>query len=161
MFQVGEYTFEITIHVVNKVERRTTQSANVKELRFSKNIGWSQFAYLKLRKTRSGFSIPLDFEIAKVAYILFIVFQFILPSNLTLKVFLCLFYEENTEVQNLLQSNDTVRSHGFPHTTLEIKGHNFFVEHPIDLKFSGNNAMLSKYCKTILCFSSDEQTVRN
>ena len=59
--------FEITNDVVNMVERRTTQSENVKELRFSKNIGWSQFAYLKLRKTRSGFSIPLDFEIAKVA----------------------------------------------------------------------------------------------
>ena len=61
------YTFEITIDVVNMVEMRTTQSENVKELRLSKNIGWSQFAYLKLRKTRSGFSIPLDFEIAKVA----------------------------------------------------------------------------------------------
>ena len=69
MCQVGEYTFEITFDVVNMVERRTTQSENVKELRFSKNIGWSQFAYLKLRKTRSGFSIPLDFEIAKVACI--------------------------------------------------------------------------------------------
>ena len=67
MCQVGEYTFEITIDVVNMVERRTTQCVNVKELRFSKNICWSQFAYLKLRKTRSGFSIPLDFEIAKVA----------------------------------------------------------------------------------------------
>ena len=67
MCQVEEYTFEITIDMVNMVERRTTQSENVKELRFSKNIGWSQFAYLKLRKTRSGFSIPLDFEIAKVA----------------------------------------------------------------------------------------------
>ena len=66
MCQVGEYTFEITIDV-NMVERRTTQPENVKELRFSKNIGWSQFAYLKLRKTRSGFSISLDFEIAKVA----------------------------------------------------------------------------------------------
>ena len=54
------------------VERRTTQSENVKELRFSKNIGWSQFAYLKLRKTRSGFSIPLDVEIAKV-YIAYMV----------------------------------------------------------------------------------------
>ena len=71
MCQVGEYTFEIPIDVVNMVERRTTQSKNVKELRFSKNIGWSQFAYLKLRKTRSGFSIPLDFEIAKVACISF------------------------------------------------------------------------------------------
>ena len=70
MCQVGEYTFEITIDVVNMVERRTTQSENVEELRFSKNIGWSQFAYLKLCKTRSGFSIPLDFEIAKVACIL-------------------------------------------------------------------------------------------
>ena len=69
MCQVGEYTFEITIDVVNMVERRTTQSENVKELRFSKNIGWSQFAYLKLHRTRSGFSIPLDFEIAKVACI--------------------------------------------------------------------------------------------
>ena len=68
MCQVREYTFEITIDVVNMVERRTTQSENVKELRFSKTIGWSQFAYLKLRKTRSGFSIPLDFEIAKVAW---------------------------------------------------------------------------------------------
>ena len=29
------------------------------------NLGWSQFAYLELRK--SSFSIPLDFEIAKVA----------------------------------------------------------------------------------------------
>ena len=73
MCQVGEYTFEITIDVVNMVERRTTQFENEKELRFSKNIGWSQFAYLKLRKTRSGFSIPLDFEIAKVACISFIV----------------------------------------------------------------------------------------
>ena len=67
MCQVGEYTFEITIDVVNMVEMRTTQSENVKELRLSKNFVWSQFAYLKLRKTRSGFSIPLDFEIAKVA----------------------------------------------------------------------------------------------
>ena len=32
MCQVGEYMFEITIDVVNKVERRTTQSENVKEL---------------------------------------------------------------------------------------------------------------------------------
>ena len=31
---------------------------------------WFQFAYLELRKTRSVFSIPLDFEIAKVACIL-------------------------------------------------------------------------------------------
>ena len=38
MCQVGEYTFEITMDVVNMVERRTTQSENVKELRFSKNI---------------------------------------------------------------------------------------------------------------------------
>ena len=71
MCQVGEYTFEISIDVVNMVERRTTQSENVKELRFSKNIGRSQFAYLKLRKTRSGFSIPLDFEIAAVACTIF------------------------------------------------------------------------------------------
>ena len=78
MCQVGEYTFEITIDVVNMVERRTTQSENVKELRFSKNIAWSQFAYLKLRKTRSGFSIPLDFEIAKVACIYKIYFRRIL-----------------------------------------------------------------------------------
>ena len=33
------------------------------------NLGWSQFAYLELRKTRSSFSIPLDIEIAKVACI--------------------------------------------------------------------------------------------
>ena len=80
MCQVGKYTFEITIDVVNMVERRTTQSENVKELRFSKNVGWSQFAYLKLRKTRSGFSIPLDFEIAKVAcmYIIMYINVFIL-----------------------------------------------------------------------------------
>ena len=69
--QAGEYTFEITIDGVNMVEnkRRTTQSEYVKELRFSKNFGWSQFAYLEFRETRSGFSIPLDFEIAKVACI--------------------------------------------------------------------------------------------
>ena len=69
MFQVGEYTFEITIDGVNmmKNERRTTQSANVKELRLFTKLGWSQFAFLKHQKTRSGFYIPLDFEIAKVA----------------------------------------------------------------------------------------------
>ena len=63
---------EMTIDGINMVEneRRTTQSAYVKELRFSKNLGWSQFAYLELRKTQSGFSIPPDFEIAKVACIL-------------------------------------------------------------------------------------------
>ena len=67
--QVGEYSFEIIIHGVNMVEneRRPTQSVNVKVLRFFKNLGWSQLAYLELRKTRSGFSILLDFEIAKVA----------------------------------------------------------------------------------------------
>ena len=69
MCQVGEYTFEITIDVVNMVERRTTQSANVKEMKFSKYLGWSQFAYFDLLKTRSGFFIPLDFDIAKVACI--------------------------------------------------------------------------------------------
>ena len=69
MCQVGEYTFEITIDVVNMVWKGEPLSPRVKELRFSKNIGWSQFAYLKLRKTRSGFSIPLDFEIAKVVYL--------------------------------------------------------------------------------------------
>ena len=58
--------FEITIDVVTMVGRTSTQSANVKVLRFSKNLRWSQFAYFELRKTRSGFSIPLDFEIAKV-----------------------------------------------------------------------------------------------
>ena len=64
--------FGITIDGVNMVEnkRRPTQSANVKMLRFSKNLAWSQFAYLELRKTRSGFSIPLDFEVAKVACII-------------------------------------------------------------------------------------------
>ena len=46
-------------------ERRITQSGNERELSF-----WSQFAYLELRKTRSVFPIPLDFEIAKVACIL-------------------------------------------------------------------------------------------
>ena len=67
MCQVGEYSFEIIIHGVNMVENegRPTQSANVKVLRFSKNLGWSQFAYLKLRKLE-----VLDFEIAKVACIL-------------------------------------------------------------------------------------------
>ena len=49
----------------------------------------------------------------------------------------------------------------FPHTTLVIKDHNFFVEHPIDFKFSRNNVMLLKYYKTIPCFSGDEQTIRN
>ena len=58
--------FEITIDVVTMVGRTSTQSANVKVLRFSKNLRWSQFAYFELRKTQSGFSIPLDFEIAKV-----------------------------------------------------------------------------------------------
>ena len=58
--------FEITIDEVTMVGRTSTQSANVKVLRFSKNLRWSQFAYFELRKTRSGFSIPLDFEIAKV-----------------------------------------------------------------------------------------------
>ena len=58
--------FEITIDVVIMVGRTSTQSANVKVLRFSKNLRWSQFAYFELRKTRSGFSIPFDFEIAKV-----------------------------------------------------------------------------------------------
>ena len=69
MCQVSEYTFEITIDGVNMVEneRINTQSANVKELRISKNLGWSQFAYLELLKTQSGFFIPLDFEIVKVA----------------------------------------------------------------------------------------------
>ena len=33
------------------------------------NLGSSQFAYLELRKTRSSFVIPFDFEIAKVACI--------------------------------------------------------------------------------------------
>ena len=69
------------------------------------------------------------------------------------------FYVENIEVHNLLQRNDTVS--WFPNTTLVIKDHNFFVEHPIDLKFSGSNVMLLKYYKTIPCFSGDEQTVRN
>ena len=67
MCQVGEYTFEITINGVNKVEKKEEP---LKELRFFMNLGWSQFAYLELRKTRSSFSIPLDFEIAKVACIL-------------------------------------------------------------------------------------------
>ena len=49
----------------------------------------------------------------------------------------------------------------FSHTTLEIKNHNFFVEHQIDFKFSGNNVMMLKYYKTIPCFSDDEQTVRS
>ena len=49
----------------------------------------------------------------------------------------------------------------FPHTTLAIKDHYFFVEHPIDFKFSGSNVMLLKYYKTISCLSGDEQTVRN
>ena len=66
MCQVGEYTFEITINGVNIVE---TKGEPLKELRFFMNLGWSQFAYLELRKTRSSFSIPLDFEIAKVACI--------------------------------------------------------------------------------------------
>ena len=66
MCQIGGYVFEITIDVVTMVERTSTQSANVKVLRFSKNLRWSQFAYFELWKTRSGFSIPLDFEIAKV-----------------------------------------------------------------------------------------------
>ena len=48
-------------------EMRTTQSANVRELSFSKNLGWSQFAYLELWKPLSGFFILLYFEIAKVA----------------------------------------------------------------------------------------------
>ena len=79
MCQVGEYSFEIIIDGVNMVEnkRRPTASANVKVLRFSKNLGWSQFAYLELRKTRSGFSIPLDFEIAKVTCISFVYYLFI------------------------------------------------------------------------------------
>ena len=64
MCQVGEYTFEITINRVNIVE---TKGEPLKELRFFMNLGWSQFAYLELRKTQSSFSIPLDFEIAKVA----------------------------------------------------------------------------------------------
>ena len=49
----------------------------------------------------------------------------------------------------------------FPHTTLVIKDHKFFVEHPTDFKFSGSNVMLLKYYKTIPCFPGDEQTVRN
>ena len=69
-----------------------------------------------------------------------------------------MFYEENTEVHNLLQRKDTVWRHGFPHTTLVIKDHNFFVEHPIDFKFSGSNVMLLKYYMTIPHFSGDEQT---
>ena len=49
----------------------------------------------------------------------------------------------------------------FPHTTLVIKDHNFFVEHPIDFNFSGSNVMLLKYYKRIRGFSGNEQTVRN
>ena len=70
-----------------------------------------------------------------------------------------MFYEENTEVYNLLQRNDSLTS-WFSHTTLEIKDHKFFVEHQIDFKASGNNVMLIKYYKTIPCFSDNEQTVR-
>ena len=73
-------------------------------------------------------------------------------------MFLCVFYDDNTEVHNFLQHSLTA---WFPHTTLVIKDHNFFVEYPIDLKFSGSNVMLLKYYKTIPCFSGDEQTVRN
>ena len=70
-----------------------------------------------------------------------------------------MFYEENTEVHNLLQRHNLTS--WFPHTTLVIKYHNFFVEHPIDFKFSRSNVMLLKYYKTIPCFSGDEQTIRN
>ena len=38
---------------------------------------------------------------------------------------------------------------------------NFFAEHQIDFRFSGNNVMVLKYYKTIPCLSDDEQTVRN
>ena len=42
-----------------------------------------------------------------------------------------------------------------------MKDHNFFVEHHIDFKFSGNNVMLLKYHEAISCFSDGEQTVRS
>ena len=65
--------FEITIKGVKMVENaRTTEKLRFLLLQFYflfMNLGWSQFAYLELRKTRSSFSIPLDFEIAKVACI--------------------------------------------------------------------------------------------
>ena len=51
MCQIRGYVFEITIDVVTMVGRTSTQSANVKVLRFSKNLRWSQFAYFELRKT--------------------------------------------------------------------------------------------------------------
>ena len=57
-----------------------------------------------------------------------------------------MFYEEKTEVHNLLQRKDSLTS-WFPHTTLVIKDHNFFVEHPTDFKFLGSNVMLLKYNK--------------
>ena len=66
--------FEITINGVNMVENdRTTERVEIftfTVLLFLMNLGWSQFAYLELRKTRSSFSIPLDIEIAKVACII-------------------------------------------------------------------------------------------
>ena len=76
-------------------------------------------------------------------------------------MFLCVFYEENSEVYNLQQRNDNSLTSWFPHTTLVIKDHKFFVEHPIDFKFSGSNFMLLIYYKTIPCLSGDEQSVRN
>ena len=59
--------FEITIDGVNMVknERRTILSGNVRELSFLVSICLSGTS--ELRKTQSVFSIPLDFEIAKVA----------------------------------------------------------------------------------------------
>ena len=62
---------------------------------------------------------------------------------------------------NIRNATTSFEGHGFSHTALEIKGHNFFVEHQIDLKFSENNDILLKYYMTIPCFSDDEQTVRN
>ena len=59
MCQVGEYTFEITINRVNMVE---TEMRTTERVEIFVNLGWSQFAYLELRKTRSSFSIPLDSE---------------------------------------------------------------------------------------------------
>ena len=71
-----------------------------------------------------------------------------------------MFYEDITEIYNPSKRKSSLTS-WVSHTTLEIKDHNFFVEHQIDLKFSGTHVMLLKYYMTIPCFSGDEQTVRN
>ena len=49
----------------------------------------------------------------------------------------------------------------FPYSPRNKGQYNFFVEHQIYFKFSGNNVMLLKYYVTIPWVSGDEQIARN